>query len=435
MKLTEVQIDRLVGPTHHFGGIGVGNVASQTHGGQRSNPAAAALQGLAKMRLVAGMGVPQVILPPQRRPHLVLLRSLGFSGSDADVLRRSRDEAPELLSAAMSCSAMWTANAATVTPGIDSDQASATLTIANLVASVHRALEPDQTMMDLRRCLPSPTRLFASLPGGAALRDEGAANHMRLGTDDNQRGINVFVHGDFDPKPQRFWPRQSLAACQAIARQHQLPVENTFFLKQHPAAIDAGAFHNDVVALSHQQLLIHHQLAFSHGHTLERLDERFLALTGKQLIRIEVSNEALSLQEAIETYLFNSQIVSSSSGDEPRWVILCPAQVREHVRARKLVDDWCQQGLFARAHFVDLNQSMSGGGGPACLRLRVPLAEDELAAIPTNALWNEEIDEKLCETIKECYVEELSMDDLARIDFCEQAEHAHDRVVSQLCDR
>ena len=89
MNLTEVQVDRLVGPTHHFGGLGVGNVASQSHGGHKSNPAAAATQGLDKMRLVAGMGVPQVVLPPQPRPDLRYLRSLGFRGSNSDVLRQS----------------------------------------------------------------------------------------------------------------------------------------------------------------------------------------------------------------------------------------------------------------------------------------------------------------------------------------------------------
>ena len=170
MSWIESQLDRIVGPTHHFGGLGVGNIASQNHSGQTSNPAAAALQGLDKMRLVASLGVPQLILPPQKRPHFGLLRALGFRGNDAEVLSRAREQTPELLSAAMSCSAMWTANAATVTPGCDSAFGSTCLTVANLSASVHRAIEPDETMDELRQTLPSAIQCFAPLPGGAALR-------------------------------------------------------------------------------------------------------------------------------------------------------------------------------------------------------------------------------------------------------------------------
>jgi succinylarginine dihydrolase len=240
MNLIEVQIDRLVGPTHHFGGLGVGNLASQQHSGQLSNPAAAALQGLDKMRLVASFGVPQIILPPQPRPDFQFLRSLGFGGTDSDALRRAYDDAPHLLSAATSCSAMWTANAATVTPGADSQRDSTTVTIANLVASVHRAIEPQQTLSDLRGVIPAECFLNGPLAGGAAMRDEGAANHMRLGTNDARCGINIVVYGDGDPKPESNWPRQSRAACEAIARLHGLPSENTFLLKQHPTAIDAA---------------------------------------------------------------------------------------------------------------------------------------------------------------------------------------------------
>ena len=289
----ESQIDRIVGPTHHFGGLGVGNVASQSHLGQPSNPAAAALQGLDKMRRVATLGVPQLILPPQKRPNLAFLRSLGFQGSDGEVLRRARHESPELLSAAMSCSAMWTANAATVTPACDSAFGSACLTIANLNASVHRAIEPDETLKELRRTLLSSYRCFAPLPGGAAMRDEGAANHMRLASDHGP-GIHLFVYGDGDPAPARYWPRQSLAAAKAVARLHGLDPGIVFYLKQSPEAIDAGAFHNDVVAMSDGDLLIHHQLAFWEAEeTFVLLEKRYCERTGQKLRRIVV-DEAIT---------------------------------------------------------------------------------------------------------------------------------------------
>ena len=105
MSFIDAQIDRIVGPTHHFGGLGVGNVASQIHAGQVSNPQAAALQGLDKMRLVAGLGVPQLILPPQPRPDFHLLNAFGFTGTPEEILKSVLNDDPMILSAAASCSA------------------------------------------------------------------------------------------------------------------------------------------------------------------------------------------------------------------------------------------------------------------------------------------------------------------------------------------
>ena len=355
MTLTEIQIDRLVGPTHHFGGLGVGNLASMKHAGETSNPRAAALQGLDKMRLVASLGAVQMILPPQPRPRIDVLRSLGFQGDDADVLRRARDEAPQLLSAACSCSAMWTANAATVTPAVDrvgvqetqSSTGAIDVTIANLVSSVHRAIEPAQTCADLRLVLPESSRLHDPLPGGAALRDEGAANHMRLGSSDAAAGINLLVHGDGDPSPQRHWPRQTQAACQAIARLHGLPSENTFFLQQHPGAIDAGAFHNDVVAMSHHDCWIHHELAYLDAdRTMQTVEHRFAQLYDRPLHRVVVRSEELSLEDSVATYLFNSQILSTDSSGPP--LLICPAQVDQHAGAKRLVERLVPVGSVSR---------------------------------------------------------------------------------------
>ncbi|MFK8112671.1 MAG: N-succinylarginine dihydrolase [Rubripirellula sp.] len=429
MNLVEAQVDRLVGPTHHFGGLGVGNLASQQHAGDVSNPAAAALQGLDKMRSVARLGVPQFVLPPQQRPNLGLLRALGFSGSDADVLKATWADSPHLLSAATSCSAMWTANAGTVTPSVDSG--AGCVTIANLSASLHRSIEPAATMADLQRLLPTAFVLRPPLPGGAAVRDEGAANHMRLGNGESAPGIHLFVYGDEDPKPSLHWPRQSLAACQAIARAHGLSHENTFYLKQHPAAIDAGAFHNDVVALSHDRLFIHHELAFHGGkETLERIESRFLELTGTALNRMEVSSAVVSLEDAVGTYLFNSQVVMPAG--ERRPVIFCPTHVRQHQGTRGLVREWCQRGIFREAQYVALDQSMSGGGGPACLRLRVPVTEAELGSMPTKLRWTEGLDQALRMAIDTFYVKELRLENLADAEFVDQTRIAQEKILEIL---
>ena len=117
--LVEVQVDGLPGPTHHFGGLSAGNLASLAHAGFSSRPRAAARQGLAKMRQVLALGVPQAWLPPLPRPDLALLREAGFRGSDAEVLRAAVAD-PHLLHLATSSAFMWTANCATVIPASDS---------------------------------------------------------------------------------------------------------------------------------------------------------------------------------------------------------------------------------------------------------------------------------------------------------------------------
>ena len=421
MKLVELQIDRLVGPTHHFGGLGVGNNASQASFGQVSHPAAAAIQGLDKMRLVAELGLIQWILAPQPRPDMAFLNGIGFTENDRDTFKRVYQQSPELLSAATSSSAMWTANAATVTPGIDSGQSKTNIMVANLTASIHRAIEPDQTNQELRQLLQRTCQIHRPLPGGVAMRDEGAANHMRLGSGDNVPGINLFVYGDQDPMPKSRWPRQSRAACQAIARMHQLPAENTFYFKQHPGAIDAGAFHNDVVAISHHDLLIHHESAFQVDPSeFDRLSARFEQRFNQPLRRIVVTEQMLSLTDAIATYLFNSQVVSPTPDSIP--VLVCTKQVREHSAASALVDHWCQQKIFSEVHYVELDQSMLGGGGPACLRLRVPMPQSVADTYTSTSMaWSEALDGQLREVIQSEYPDSLTISELTRADFCQHA--------------
>lgn len=439
-KYCEVQVDRLFGPTHHFGGLGVGNLASHSHAGTVSHPASAAIQGLMKMRMVHQFGAAQWILPPQIRPAFDWLRSLGFTGSDADILKCARDQSPELLSAAMSCSSSWTANAATVTPMVDSidfngDDTAArgvNVTIANLSSSLHRSIESTATERDVVGVLGKTDHVFPPLDGGTAMRDEGAANHMRLSSADMKVGLNVFVFGDQPPLPGTFYPRQTRASVEAIARRHRLRPEDTFFFKQHPAAIDAGAFHNDVVATSHQELMIHHEMAFvDHEETLLKLERRFQQTTGGELVRIEVPDQVLSIDDAIGTYLFNSQIVTRADDPGDR-LLIAPVQVRENEVTKRLVQRWCGDGVFSRAEYVDLGQSMAGGGGPACLRLRLPRLTGDLAPANPGQGWTETLEGRLLEIIKTEYPSSVTIDDLARHDFSRHAVRVRQLIVDAM---
>ena len=133
----EVNFDGLVGPTHNYAGLSSGNVASTSNKGDTSSPKAAAKQGLKKAMSLAELGLKQGVLAPHARPDLKTLRRLGFTGSDTEVIERAGKKAPEILAACYSASAMWTANAATVSPSADSSDGKVHFTPANLNNKFH----------------------------------------------------------------------------------------------------------------------------------------------------------------------------------------------------------------------------------------------------------------------------------------------------------
>src|SRR6478672_1084712 len=232
--------DGIPGPTHNYAGLARGNLAAERNARQVANPRQAALQGLAKMRALAARGFAQAVLPPQARPNFRMLRRLGFSGTDADVLAHAWREAPVILACAYSASPMWTANAATVSPSADSADGRVHFTTANLQNRIHRSIEPLTTARILRAIFRD-SELFAHhepLPATAALGDEGAANHTRLTADHAHRGVQLFVFGEsaanpWNPRPKVFPARQTLEACQALQRLHRLPDEQVIIAQQN----------------------------------------------------------------------------------------------------------------------------------------------------------------------------------------------------------
>ena len=253
-KWREVNFDGLVGPSHNYSGLSYGNIASASNEGEVSNPREGVLQGLGKMRALVELGMIQGVLPPHERPHLATLRGLGFSGSDETIIVRAAREAPELLRNISSASAMWTANAATISPGPDTKDGRTHFTAANLAAMYHRSIEHPTTGRVLAKIFSDPARFahHEALPGGIHMGDEGAANHNRFADGYGSPGVHLFVYGRraFETVTDLTYPgRQTFDASAAIARQHGLNLERTVYVRQNPAAINAGAFHNDVVCV------------------------------------------------------------------------------------------------------------------------------------------------------------------------------------------
>src|SRR5258706_6289428 len=178
----EISFDGLVGPTHNYAALAVGNLASAAHGMTVSNPKEAALQGLAKMKFMMDLGLKQGVLPPHERPYVPALRRLGFGGSDGEVVEKAQREAPLLLRACSSASAMWAANAAVGSPSSDTADWKVHFTSANLAMQLHRSIEAEFTSRVLREFFADEGHFshHEPLPWHMQLRDEGAANAMRL---------------------------------------------------------------------------------------------------------------------------------------------------------------------------------------------------------------------------------------------------------------
>ncbi|AXF59557.1 N-succinylarginine dihydrolase [Leclercia sp. J807] len=411
MKAREVNFDGLVGLTHHYAGLSFGNEASTKHRFQISNPRLAAKQGLLKMKALADAGFPQAVIPPQERPNVAVLRQLGFTGSDEQVVEKAGTQMPQLLSAASSASSMWVANAATVAPSADTLDGKVHLTVANLNNKFHRASEAGTTEQVLRAIFRDESRfsVHTALPQVAMFGDEGAANHNRLGGDYGEPGLQLFVYGRDEgtgPAPARYPARQTLAASQAVARLNQVNPGQLMFAQQNPLVIDQGVFHNDVIAVSNRQVLFCHEQAFVHQSALlHALGDRVPGF-----MPIEVPTEAVSVQDAVATYLFNSQLLSRDDGS---MMLVLPQESQNHPGVWRYLNQLvAEDNPISELRVFDLRESMANGGGPACLRLRVVLTPEEQRAVNPAVMMNETLFNTLNDWVDRYYRDRLTQADL-----------------------
>ncbi|WP_447910258.1 N-succinylarginine dihydrolase [Brevundimonas bullata] len=432
MKAIEANADGLIGPTHSYAGLSPGNLASSLNKGEASNPRAAVLQGLDKMKRLADLGLPQFVLPPHERPNIPFLRHLGFSGSDKTVLAKAWRDAPAFAAAACSASPMWAANAATVTPSADAADGRVHFTPANLHTNLHRSLEHQQTKRALNALFPDATKFAVhdALPAVAHLADEGAANHVRLCAEHGGRGVNLLVWGReaFTPWDSRFPARQTREASEAIVRRHE--AGRPVLAQQSRAAIDGGTFHNDVVCVGALDTLFFHELAFEDTEATKAAIRRAAdGLFEPQFV--EVSAADLPLADAISSYLFNSMLTQIPGED--RLTLICPTETRDNARSHAVAERLAaSNGPIGRVEYVDVRQSMRNGGGPACLRLRVVLTEDELAATNPAMRMTDALHARLSAWATRLYRETLTASDLADPALLDETRGALDELTGIL---
>ncbi len=291
-----------------------------------------------------------------------VLRQLGFSGSDEQVLAKAAAHAPHLLSAASSASAMWVANAATICPSADSLDGKVHLTVASLNNKFHRAIEAPTTEAVLRAIFRDDAHfsVHPALPQVAMFGDEGAANHNRFGGDYGEPGVQLFVYG-----------REECANCacairrarrwkpaEAIARINQVRPQQVLFARQKPRTSSIrGVFHNDVIAVSNRQVLFCHEHAFvDQPRLLAELQARVPGF-----MAIEVPDSAVSVADAVATYLFNSQLLSRDDGS---MMLVLPQESQTHAGVWRYLNTLlAQDNPVSELQVFDLRESMANGGG------------------------------------------------------------------------
>ncbi|GHF18705.1 N-succinylarginine dihydrolase [Kordiimonas sediminis] len=434
MAWFEANFDGLVGATHNYAGLSYGNVASAKNKGLIANPREGALQGLAKMQHMRDLGMVQGILPPHDRPHLSTLRALGFSGSDAEILTTAWMANPALVANLSSSATMWTANAATVTPSPDTTDGRTHFTPANLSAMYHRSIEHETTGRVLQAIFPEGDRFthHAAIPGGHHMGDEGAANHTRFCGEYGDEGVGLFVYGRgaFEKADDLTFPgRQTMESSHAVGTGHGLRPGRMLVVRQNPEAINMGAFHNDVVAVGNRNVHFYHEKAFENPAALNAALQK--AVGDVEMHFVEVPDAAVPLKDAISSYLFNSQLISVPGRDG--MTLILPVEVAETVSTKRYVDELLASGgPITHADYMDVRQSMRNGGGPACLRLRVAMSDEDKAALGANCILTDTLVATLEDWVKKHYRDRVAREDLGDVALMEENFRALDELTQIL---
>lgn len=213
-----------------------------------------------------------------------------------------------------------------------------------------------------------------------------------------------------------------------MARLHGLDEHNTVFALQNPDVIDQGVFHNDVISVGNQNVLFYHEQAFAHSEQVLAEIQRKMGQTHMHFI--QVPTEAVSINDAVKSYLFNTQIITLPNGD---MAIIAPTEAQDNKAVNQYLTALPHLNTpIKQVKFIDVKQSMQNGGGPACLRLRVALKEHELLAInPHTQITNNKFIE-LNQWVDKHYRDELSIADLADPNLLNESQTALDELTQIL---
>ena len=171
-------------------------------------------------------------------------------------------------------------------------------------------------------------------------------------------------------------------------------------------SIDAGVFHHDVIGVGNKNLYFYHEKALQHEkESIENLKDLFKG----DLNFIRVTEQQVPINIAVDTYLFNSQLVEYEDGH----LLLAPIRCRRNALVRKYIQSIVGKNKFIKkVRYINLEQSLHNGGGPACLRLRVAMTNSEYNSLHNGIKFTDTLHLRLRTWVKKYYETNLIYDDL-----------------------
>ena len=343
------------------------------------------------MKLMHDLGYKQCIIPPQERPLLndyIDYQNMAINAS---------------------ASSMWVANSSTIAPSADTKNNKLNILTANLNFTHHRRIEAPQTHDILNKIFTDTSKFLIHCPlnSDGTLDDEGA-NHTRFCNSYEEEGLHFFVYGrsnnESEESPTKYPARQTLEASQKVAE--ELQIKNAVFAQQSVESIDAGVFHHDVIGVGNKNLYFYHEKALQHEkESIENLKDLFKG----DLNFIRVTEQQVPINIAVDTYLFNSQLVEYEDGH----LLLAPIRCRRNALVRKYIQSIVGKNKFIKkVRYINLEQSLHNGGGPACLRLRVAMINSEYNSLHNGIKFTDTLHLRLRTWVKKYYETNLIYDDL-----------------------
>ena len=146
---------------------------------------------------------------------------------------------------------------------------------------------------------------------------------------------------------------------------------------------------------------------------------------------IAVPADAVSLEDAVRSYLFNSQLLTVPG--QQGALLVVPVECREVPSVQEyLMALESESPLIGKVRFFDLRQSMNNGGGPACLRLRVVMSKQQIAETDANVLLTASLYRQLRHWIENHYRDRLTMNDLQDPNLLDECRTALDELTQLL---
>lgn len=113
--------------------------------------------------------------------------------------------------------------------------------------------------------------------------------------------------------------------------------------------------------------------------------------------------------------------------------IVAPTEARDSRACRRFLERVVAEDNPVRSiHYIDVNASMDNGGGPACLRLRIPLTERERSAIRGRIFFDAALGAELEAWVERHYRDRLEARDLADPSLLDEVRMALDELTRLL---